>query len=476
MSTCDPLTVSRGEAFLFLDDTQLADVCRATRVWHQANKMPEPVLRGDQAWERGGVAAYGSVLRWRGRFHMWYSNWLRSPDLMPGVCYAVSDDGINWTKPRLGLVEALGCRENNLVLRAQGEGSLIDDITVFEDVDDEQWPLKALFWDNTRLAGDVWGIWAARSADGVHWERIGLVLPGWGDRFNAVGGKVDGKYIVLGRAGRILPCDKGRSVFRTESDDLVNWSPPKLVLYSDLEDPAEMEIYSNVGFRYEGLLMSGIERMHMTPDMVDTEIGWSHDAGHTWQRSRQRQVFIPWSPPRAWDDTWVSLTANDPILQGSQLWFYYSGRSGAHGEAFPHNFSGIGLATLRRDGFCSVRTTEMEGYVVTRPLIWPGGELMVNYDPRRDIRSHHGRVDTGLLKVEVRDERGRPVEHFTADNCQPLRTNTVNLPGCRQPVRWGDGDGRSLEELAGREVQLVFRSRDTHLYSFAAEDKDASLP
>ena len=179
MSTSGPLSLRRGRAVLFLDDSRLADVCRATRVWHQAKKLPEPVLRGDQAWERGGVAAYGSVLRWRGRYHIWYSNWLRSPDLMPGVCYAVSDDGIHWTKPRLGLVEALGSRENNLVLRAQGQGSLIDDITVFEDVDDEQWPLKALFWDNTpqgRHLGDLGGPigrWRPLGADRAGAGRLG---------------------------------------------------------------------------------------------------------------------------------------------------------------------------------------------------------------------------------------------------------------------------------------------------------------
>ena len=45
------------------------------------------------------------------------------------VCYAESDDGIVWTRPVLGLVEAKGSKENNIVLNGTDAWNL----SVFKD-------------------------------------------------------------------------------------------------------------------------------------------------------------------------------------------------------------------------------------------------------------------------------------------------------------------------------------------------------
>src|SRR5688572_15588972 len=60
---------------LFLDDYWIEDSAFVTRVWHQARKFPEPVLRAEHPWEQWCPSAYGTVLHWRGQFHMWYVNW-----------------------------------------------------------------------------------------------------------------------------------------------------------------------------------------------------------------------------------------------------------------------------------------------------------------------------------------------------------------------------------------------------------------
>ena len=56
-----------------------------------------------------------------------------------------------------------------------------------------------------------------------------------------------------------------------------------------------MQIYSLVAFRYGNLLLGGIERMHMSPDKLDTEIAWSHDGGLPTAIARAfGPSFIPW--------------------------------------------------------------------------------------------------------------------------------------------------------------------------------------
>ena len=44
-----------------------------------------------------------------------------------GVCYAVSEDGLNWTKPELGLIDFQGNKAKNLILRGAHSVGIYDD-------------------------------------------------------------------------------------------------------------------------------------------------------------------------------------------------------------------------------------------------------------------------------------------------------------------------------------------------------------
>ncbi len=448
---------------LFLDDTWIDDCLRVERVWHPARKYPEPVLVAEHPWEWNCPVAYGTVLRRDGRFQMWYAGWTRHHPAV--ICYAESADGVHWEKPSLGLLEVDGTKTNNVVLVSDDPGgaSVIDDISVIDDPDDTAWPLKALYWDGYCGNGgrEPFGIYVARSRDGIRWEKLGKVLPGWGDRFNALSTRHDGTYVLYGRAPEMHTSRRGRIVYRTTSDDLLHWSQPELVMTPDADDPVNLEFYSASVFPYGDLLMAGIERMHMTPDKLDVEIAWSRD-GHRWQRSGRRPSFIEWGVPGRWDSTWINLTSNAPIVVDNHLWFYYSGRSGAHNSPFPHNHGAIGLATLRADGFCSLRAAEQQGWILTPPLTWPGGDLQVNVDTRRYISGHPRNILSGELAVDILTAERVPVEGYAAQDMESIRQNTIG--GC-VPVTWRD---RSLDALAGTDIRLRFNLRDAHLFAFKA--------
>lgn len=449
-------------AQLFLDDTGLESTFRVYRQWHQPRKRQDPVLAAEHPWEWECPVAYGTVLRRDGRFHLWYCGWTKL--MPPRACYAVSDDGVHWTKPMLGLFPVQGSVANNVVLQSSSPNGLIDDLTVIEDDQDPRWPLKMLFWDSASQS-----IEAARSRDGIHWERLGVVLPRWGDRFNAVACRVNGRFIALARTPGFWKAYHMRVVHHTSSRDLKRWSKPTLAMQPDAEDPAEMETYSCTAFPYAGRLLGSIERMHMTPDKLDSELIWSDDDGVTWQRSRTRPAFIPLSQAPHWDDTWLNLTANGPILVGNELWFYYSGRSGAHGSRYPHNHGGIGLATLRRDGFCSMYAVNKPGQAVTRAVRWPDADLLINADCRRDLSSHPYNVSpSSRIDAAVLDASGQPVKGFTWEDCDGYRGNSLSRSeSCYGPITW---KGRSLRRLRGRTVRLQFRIADSHLYAWKAGD------
>lgn len=461
----NPIDLSRAQ--LFLDDTWIEETFFVSRQWHQPRKHPDPVLTADHPWERGCPVAYGTVLRWRGKFRMWYCGWTRGT-VKPRACYAESADGMAWEKPRLGLCEFNGSRDNNIILNPSAPGRLIDDLTVIDDPEDEEWPLKMLYWEGSRNDPKAfdWGYHGARSKDGIHWDHSpGLVLPQWGDRFNAVSVRVNGKYVVYGRKLRSW-ITYGRCVWRTESADLRRWSKPELVLKRDAEDPINLEYYSASVFPYESVTLGGLERMRMSPDRLDTELIWSHDSGHSWRRAPGRPAFLsPSEGPRRWDDTWVNLPTNPPLVHENRLWFYYSGRSGAHNCPFPTNHGAIGLALLRIDGFASLMAGERTGVVVTKPMRWPKADLYVNVDPRRDLLSHPG-FCSGEVRIEARDAANKPVKGFTFDECTPLTGNTINQPDACGRVEWKGN--KSLRRLAGRQVRLAFQLRDAHLFSFRA--------
>src|ERR1043166_6800674 len=72
-----------------------------------------PVLSADRPWEARMISFYTTLIDEDGKLRLWYI--CRDAENHPNVAYAESRDGINWTKPNLGLVVYRGSRENNLV-------------------------------------------------------------------------------------------------------------------------------------------------------------------------------------------------------------------------------------------------------------------------------------------------------------------------------------------------------------------------
>ena len=460
------------ESQLFLDDTWVADSIRVGRVWHPARKRVDPVLRPEKPWEDRMALAYGTVLYHEGRFKLWYVIWVLPHTR---VCYAESDDGVRWVKPELGVCEYEGGTANNIVLSPQ-EG-YVSSVNVIDDPDDGEWPLKMIYFNGVADDSKKTGLAAARSKDGVHWDTsLGVVLPGWGDRHHAMCHRDNGKYVVFTKHPKLAETYDARVTFRTESEDLIHWSEPELVLKPDLEDEPHLEVYSATAFKYESMYLGFIERYHGAPDVLDPELWFSHD-GRAWQRSRTRPAFIERGAPGTWDCGWVNTTSNAPIRhdwqrgryhsRAAQLMIHYSGRPHGHRPDDCLHQGAIGLASLRPDGFCSLQAKEREGWLLTHPMRWPKAELFVNADPRRDL-STHPNTGGGEVRIEVRDTRGRPIDGFTFDDCIPITRNT-------RASRYGDASdqvcwrqGRLMASLAGRRIRFAFRMRDAHLYSFKA--------
>ena len=76
----------------------------------------EAVLVHDAPWE-GNVCGYHTVLKYNGKYRMYYrgATYKMGDDHEQVTCVAESNDGINWTKPDLGIFEFNGSKHNNIV-------------------------------------------------------------------------------------------------------------------------------------------------------------------------------------------------------------------------------------------------------------------------------------------------------------------------------------------------------------------------
>jgi len=106
--------------------------------------------------------------------------------------------------------------------------------------------------------------------------------------------------------------------------------------------------------------------------------------------------------------------------------------------------------SLRLDGFVSANAPLSGGEVVTRPLIFDGGNLVLNVETSA----------AGDVQVEIQDANGQPIEGYALADCPPILCDSL----CHV-VRWRLRGG-DLRPLAGRPVRVRFVLRDADLYAF----------
>jgi hypothetical protein len=271
-----------------------------------------------------------------------------------------------------------------------------------------------------------------------------------------------------------------RIISRTESEDFVHWSPKVTVIKrGKLDEPFNTELYTMAVLPYEGIRIGLLNTYHgetIKPipadqpwmDRVNVQLAYSRN-GVTWQRvgkegaipprelraerdwkeAAQAAVFLPYGEFRKdWD--WGQIYPfHPPLVVGDEIRFYYTGISGRHWHTYHKDTPdyGVGLATLRLDGFVSVEA-EKEGTLTTRPLVFLGDTLVVNAN-----------AAGGSLLVEALDGEGKAIPRFGAEDCKPITSD-----GVRHVISWKNGTDCHL--LQARPIKLRFHLKNAKLYAF----------
>ena len=104
---------------------------------------------------------------------------------------------------------------------------------------------------------------------------------------------------------------------------------------------------------------------------------------------------------------------------------------------------------LRIDGFVSVTAPYAGGTFVTKPLVFEGNTLEINYRTSA----------AGSIGVEVQNHDGHAISGYALTDCREIVGDEVE-----GVVAWKEGG--DVEPLAGKTVRLRFEMKDADLFSF----------
>jgi endonuclease YncB( thermonuclease family) len=164
-----------------------------------------------------------------------------------------------------------------------------------------------------------------------------------------------------------------------------------------------------------------------------------------------------WADPAAVDPAlaaaqtgWTYVLANntDANFQGPEELSFYVERE----YTFPSNR--LERYTVRPDGFVSVRAGYPGGELVTKPIVFTGKTLVLNYSTSA----------MGSIRIEILDEAGHPLPGFLLEDSPVLYGDKI-----AQVVPWKHPQGRTdrspFSRLAGKPVRFRFVMRDADLFS-----------
>jgi hypothetical protein len=419
---------------LFVDDW-LIDVATGTSLVLHQPRQAEVVLQLDEAWE-DQTAAYFTVFKDGGLYRLYYRC---HNDENEATCYAESTDGIRWGKPSLGLFPFEGSTDNNIVWT----GPESHNFAPFLDTNSDRRPGE----EYKALGGQP--PMALVSSDGIHWTKLQdepVLTRGAFDSQNvAFWDEERGFYVAYFRIFTTV-----RAIARSISLNFTEWSNGIPI---DLGDSPREHLYTNATtpyFRAPDVLLAFPSRFqperqrvaeHPFPGVSDAVFMSSRD-GVAFDRRFLEAFVAPGRDLRNWTErsnmvAWgVVPTAQD------EMSVYYT-------QHYRHPTAHLRRGVLRKDGFVSVNAPPAGGELVTRPLLFSGRGLKVNFRTSA----------AGSLRIELQDARGVPIEGFALDDADELFGDDID----RLATWSGSAD---VGALAGRPVRLRFVMKDADLYSF----------
>jgi hypothetical protein len=452
-SAADLPPISLGsQRELLVDDYLIASMQEVTLKMHQPEAQ-NLALVCDAPWE-GNTSGYFTLFQDGDLFRVYYRGTHYDEATKKGAhtevtCYAESRDGITWVKPKLGLFEFNGSKDNNIILMGAGSSNFAP----FKDANPNcpsasRYRALASTGDNATRK-DKPSLQAYQSADGLHWslmrEEPVITAGSFDSQNSAFYDAVRGEYRAYWRyfTGGYTD-ERGwkpsgvRAIRTATSQDFLHWENQADLQYGDAP---EEHLYTNTVRPYvraPHLLLGFPTRYQPKHEQVAPILMTSRDGVHF---KRWPEALIPITAPQDREGNRsnymtlgvLQLPGKERELSVYATEAYYRGPG-----------SRVRRFTFRLDGFVSA-SAPSSGELITKPLTFSGTKLSLNI------------VSKGNTRVEVQDASGQPLPGFTLDDCTPITGDFID-----QTVTWKGG---SLAAFAGKPVRLKWSLQESDLYS-----------
>ena len=445
---------------MFIDDFLVFKMDGAAFRLHPPERR-EIAVKFEETWEGAGSAP-GTVFHDGEKYRMYYRGWGCGADIgvndgseLQFTCYAESKDGINWTKKTIGKVEYQGSVQNNIIR----SGIYSHNFAAGMDTNPEC-PKDEIF---KAVAGQYsTKIHIFKSADGVSWEEMQdgpVITDGAFDTLNTwFYDSVNECYRCYTRywekqEGDDPGNDFGgiRAIQSSTSKDFRNWTGPVPNTYP--KDAPWEHFYTNaaipcpgaphyiLSFPFRFVPDRHKVREHQWPGVSDSVFLTSRD-GVNFERTFMDPWIVPDLNPRSWTQR-CHQTAQGILETSPEEFSLY-----VH-EHYTWDDARIRRYALRRHGFGSVHADYKGGSLVTKPFIFDGDKLFINY-----ATSAPGSVRVGIFE----EKADISLNGYGIDDCDIIYGNELE-----KEVTWNEKG--CLAGFRGKPVRLKFELKDADLFA-----------
>jgi hypothetical protein len=464
---------SRRELFV---DKLLIDQMEDTSLRIHSPREAEVAVKFNQPWE-GRFSAYVTVIhdQQAGKYLMYYRGNDGAKDGSAGecTCYAESKDGIHWTKPKLGLHEIGGSKDNNVVVANMPPYT--HNFAPFLDKRPGV-PANERYKTLAGLGGKYGGLCAFVSADGLKWRKLQdtpVMTKGAFDSQNvSFWSEAEQCYVAYFRIFTSGVIDeknwkpKGfRWVSRATSKDFIHWTdvtpmtsdqPLGDHIYISQTHPYfnVPHLYIATAARFMGgkATLTAAAKQSMAEDTKhypalikdcsEAVLMTSRAGTIQFNRTFMEGFVRPGADVRNWTSR-SNYPACGIVRTGDSEMSMYIERHYGQSSAF------LQRCTLRLDGFGSLHADYKRGNMLTHPLTFTGKELRLNAATGA----------AGQIAVELQDDRSNPIPGFTLADCQPFSGDSLD-----HALAWKNG--ADISSLAGKPIKLRWFLNDADVYSF----------
>jgi hypothetical protein len=449
---------------LFVDEFLISELKNLTLKLHQPERR-ENVFKGEAAWE-DNTLSFIRVLQDGETVRLYYRASMQGQgeERVPVQAMAESSDkGLSFHRPDFNIVEFNGSTENNILKIGRVPTVPPPFIDTNPDCKPEQ--------RYKGLSGEWKMCYAMFSPDGIHWELMQeepLEMEGTFDTVNtAFWDARTQSYVGYTRYFEDLAMDDEesdllgtdnvhiRAIQSSRSTDFVNWAP---VVHNEYADSLPFQMYTNATIPCPGaehIYLAFPNRYvqdrivkpgHTYPGVNDALFMTSRDGVH-WNRFPEA-----WIRPGLDELNWTERN-NYPawgIIETSDTeWSMYISEHYRNQVDLPR----LRRLSIRPRGFVSVHAGFDGGELLTKPFVFSGSKLKINFSTSA----------IGAIQIELLDESGTPITGYAMSDGDPVFGDSLD--------RVIDWKGKSdVSALSGKTIRMRVILKDADLFAIQFAD------